>query len=363
MQRSRRNRGCGVAGKRRRAGWSLLELVFALFVVVDLLALLMPWIDTLRESGRSNACVYNLEQLGQGAIHHASMQQYYPSGGWGIRWLGDPDRGFGERQPGGWMYSILPYIGEKDLWSLGTGVSFDKAVEAKSQAFVGQVSRPIAIFYCPSRRAAQIYPYTAAKLPYAMHPNDLASGVIKSDYAINTGNESLNDFGPGPDSYRKGDSRKYRWHDTSLMNGVSFLRSEVKPADVTDGLGETYMIGEKYLNPDQYAIGRDLGDNETAMSGFDNDTNRCGGQAEFYQPHRDEAGLRDKMIWGSPHEAGFHMMFCDGSVRTVRYDIDQQVHNQLSNRRDGAKIDHSEFRIWVGGDEAAQHLAAAQSSK
>ena len=218
------------------------------------------------------------------------------------------------------MYSVLPFIGEKDLWSLGTGVSFAKSPGAKSLAFVGQVSRPIAIFYCPGRRAAQLYPYGAAKPPYAMHSQDLASGVIKSDYAINTGNESLNDFGPGPDSYRKGDNPSYDWHDTSMMNGVSFLRSEVKPEDVTDGLGETYMIGEKYLNPDQYANGHDFGDNETAMSGFDNDNNRCGGAGEFFQPHRDEAGLRDKMIWGScargqfPHDV-LRRLGTHGSIR------------------------------------------------
>ena len=49
MERFRRNRVRRAAGKRRRAGWSLLELAVALFVVVDLMALLLPWIDSLRE--------------------------------------------------------------------------------------------------------------------------------------------------------------------------------------------------------------------------------------------------------------------------------------------------------------------------
>jgi hypothetical protein len=32
------------------------------------------------------------------------------------------------------------------------------------------------------------------------------------------------------------------------------------------------------------------------------------------------------------------MLFCDGSVHTVAYSTDPQVHAQLSNRRDGVAI-------------------------
>ncbi len=46
--------------------------------------------------------------------------------------------------------------------------------------------------------------------------------------------------------------------------------------NVTDGASNTYMIGEKYLNPDAYYTGLDGADNESATVGYDNDTNRCG---------------------------------------------------------------------------------------
>ena len=81
---------------------------------------------------RATGCEYHLELLGKAAIQHATLHGFYPSGGWGNRFVGDPDRGFGARQPGGWMYSILPYIDEKELWSLGTGVSLDNSPKVKA---------------------------------------------------------------------------------------------------------------------------------------------------------------------------------------------------------------------------------------
>ena len=33
-----------------------------------------------------------------------------PTNGWGFRWADDPDHGFGQRQPGGQFYNILPYV-------------------------------------------------------------------------------------------------------------------------------------------------------------------------------------------------------------------------------------------------------------
>jgi prepilin-type processing-associated H-X9-DG protein len=40
-------------------------------------------------------------------------------------------------------------------------------------------------------------------------------------------------------------------------------------------------------------------------------------------------------MFGSAHSSGFHMSYCDGSVRVIEYDIDPIVHMAGSNRRDG----------------------------
>ena len=49
------------------------------------------------------------------------MQGHFPSSGWGYVWTGDPDRGFGARQPGGWVYNSLPYMGLDMIHDIGKG--------------------------------------------------------------------------------------------------------------------------------------------------------------------------------------------------------------------------------------------------
>jgi len=46
------------------------------------------------------------------------------------------------------------------------------------------------------------------------------------------------------------------WTDTTeresrfFQTGVVYYRSEVRPAQVVDGLSKTYLYGEKFLSPD-----------------------------------------------------------------------------------------------------------------
>ena len=48
-----------------------------------------------------------------------SKYQHLPGGGWGWCWAGDPDRGYGAQQPGGWHFNILPFIDRADLRDMG----------------------------------------------------------------------------------------------------------------------------------------------------------------------------------------------------------------------------------------------------
>ena len=54
----------------------------------------------------------------------------------------------------------------------------------------------------------------------------------------------------------------------SIVTGISFLRSRIKMADISDGTSNTYLVGEKYLDPDYYETGQDDGDNEAHLHGL-----------------------------------------------------------------------------------------------
>ena len=58
------------------------------------------------------------QATGAGLPEPRARHGFLPAGGWGCGWPGDPDRGFDERQPGGWLFNILPYIEQQALHDL-----------------------------------------------------------------------------------------------------------------------------------------------------------------------------------------------------------------------------------------------------
>ena len=54
-----------------------------------------------------------LKQIALAWHLHNNSHGFFPSGGWGYNYMGDPDRGFGKGQTGSWAYSCLPYMEEQ----------------------------------------------------------------------------------------------------------------------------------------------------------------------------------------------------------------------------------------------------------
>ena len=102
-------------------GFTLVELLVVIAIIGILVALLLPAVQAAREAARKAQCMNNLKQMALGAQQHESAQGFFPTGGWGCSWTGDPDRGFTKKQPGGWIYNILPYIGEQVAARPGEG--------------------------------------------------------------------------------------------------------------------------------------------------------------------------------------------------------------------------------------------------
>ena len=87
------------------------------------IALLLPAVQAAREAVRRTQCENNLKQIGLAAQIHVNVYKFFPTSGWGPNWVGDPDRGFGVNQPGGWCYNLLPFIDEKPIREFGRGLT------------------------------------------------------------------------------------------------------------------------------------------------------------------------------------------------------------------------------------------------
>jgi prepilin-type processing-associated H-X9-DG protein len=314
---------------------------------------------------RRAACKSNLRQIGEAANAHCTKLGYYPSNGWGKNWLGDPDCGFGASQPGGWLYSLLPFIGMDTIHDIaggkGTSIISDKA-SGKVGVPDALQSATIPLFICAARRKAIAYPLTAVAMN-GKTPNPALGG--KTDYAVNGGSIPFGDprlvstpsyapsypgTDPGPpiNCYTAFPKCTWSYPDQSAFNGVSGARSQVTPGQIQDGLSNVFLAGEKYVNTTCYTNGADYGDSNSIFAGNDYSNARwvffSSGPSvpitNIAAPMKDnnkDGGLNTPTAYwfGSCHSQGTHFLFCDGSVKMLPYNIDFPTYQSLSVRNDG----------------------------
>ncbi len=326
-----------------RAAFTLVELLVVITIIGILIALLLPAVQSARESARRSQCANNLKQLSLAMLDHETQFKRFPSGGWGWYWVGDPDRGSNpESQPGSWAYTILPFMDQMNLFVMGAGQTPSQKLAINAQRII----TPLSLHQCVSRRPCQAFAAPPSfNTPYNSNP---LTTCARTDYCANAGDQ----FQPwdleGPPDLATGDNwtATNGWHPpntqyevNTISTGICFLRSRITMAHITDGASNTYLIGEKYLNPDSYYNGSDGADNETLYAGYDNDNHR----STYETPIQDQQGFPDPYRFGSVHAGSFNMAFCDGSVHAISYGIDGLTHLHLGNRADGIPIDPTKF--------------------
>jgi len=250
----------------RQRAFTLVELLVVIAIVGILIGILLPAVQSAREAARQTQCKNNLKQLGLAVLQHVTAHGRFPSNGWGYKWIGDPSRGTDKRQPGGWIYNILAYTEGDNLRKIGLDLKSPQKEAELSRLM--QAGFPVVV--CPTRSAVRLSPCRPSVGPCNARP---LSQVFKTDYAIN-GGETYLPCEPGPESLAAGDSPSYRWPDNSQATGIGYVRSEVLPAEVRDGLSYTYLIGEKFVNPAYYQSWDDLGYDQSMFSGMCLDTTR-----------------------------------------------------------------------------------------
>jgi prepilin-type N-terminal cleavage/methylation domain-containing protein/prepilin-type processing-associated H-X9-DG protein len=333
-----------------QSGFTLVELLVVITIIAILIALLLPAVQAAREAARQMQCKNNLRQLAIAMIAHEQAHGFFPSGGWTWLWVGDPDRGTGYGQPGGWCYAILPYMEQQALHDLGADGDADHWTAKQLAGAALSNQTPLAVHNCPTRRRSLVYavaPWTGAAPIYDGRGNyhpfgaDVMGRVARSDYAANAGDQVTPWVTSGPSTLDQ--AKQMTVNDWLRLEapstGICEFHSQIAVRDITDGTANTYLLGEKYLTTDYYATGWDHADNESIFCGFDNDNHRTTYPDATHAPTPDTPGRENMYSFGSAHANGFQMAFCDGSVQMIAYSISTETHRRLGNRKDGLLVD------------------------
>jgi hypothetical protein len=298
-----------------------------------LMGLLIPAVNSVRESSRLMQCRGNLRQLAQACTNYANASGVMPAEGASGR-FGIPDfSGIGVG--GGWLFRILPFVEQQSLFDLGTGLtgaSQDAAVRSR-------VGTPVSLFTCSTRGPAL---FTA---PPVM------SGI---SYTIPTSNTSANAnraINPGPPSLARSDyAGSGGFSQYGLTEGVfgrnAWSDSARMLEEIKDGLSNVFLCGERYLPPDEYRPEQPSSP-LTWVTGRRNCNDRgwsVGAKGDVYAaavdgstlqpPLPDTAGVPNCTVitrvgrFGSPH-SGVPMAMVDGSVRMVSFNVSPGLFGSL----------------------------------
>lgn len=338
-----------------RRGFTLVELLVVIAIIGILVALLLPAVQSAREAARRTQCKNHMKQIGLASLLYESAQSALPTAGWGYRWTGDPDMGAGASQPGGWTYSLLPYLEDGAVFNIGEGL----APAEKAAALVRQKMTPIPTFYCPSRRPAGLSYGPEFSINSADAPGDY---VAKTDYAGNGGSISPSEgvgigWSPEPsdvsclETYPDCNWGTYIPRKLAFLDGIFLPRLTVGLQQITDGTSKTALVAEKYLRFDLYGLDANFSvnscaDNNSLYQGYDWDVirwvnsaagmRRRGDPLADYTPQSDSFDDPQACVvrFGSAHTSIFNAVFCDGSVQSIAYDVDMETLELQFRRND-----------------------------
>jgi prepilin-type N-terminal cleavage/methylation domain-containing protein/prepilin-type processing-associated H-X9-DG protein len=357
----------------RPRGFTLVELLVVIAIIGILVALLLPAVQAAREAARRSQCVNNLKNLGLATLNFEGAYKVLPTGGanYGLEVESyiEGGKALGPAKQGlGWGFQILPYLEESAVQAIST-----------TRALVGST---IPAYGCPSRRPSATFYHSQsdtvfASIDYAGAVPSTHTNFSRTTELRPVSGEQLTEavYGRLGRSFYGG-NRNVSTHTGNAVFDGAIVRCPnrltvtgssraweklqrvsglVKLSSVIDGTSNTLLFAEKYVRSDNYGslcIGNDgrpwpcRSDDRGWSDGWDGDIMR----STCFQPISDGdgrgwsdlkrlgddlatfGGLDNIFLFGSAHPGGINAVFVDGSVRSIPFDIDVVVFNNMGTR-------------------------------
>ncbi len=271
--------------KSRLSGFTMIELVVVMAIIGTLIGLMLPALHRVRDRASRAACANNLKQIGLGLHGYHDSNQTLPPGG----------VGYGDKYPFvAWSTRILPHMDQGSLW-LEAMESYKKQRNFSLPHPHPGLSRVISVYLCPAdgRRSDEVgrRNITVAFTGYL--------GVSGS---------------------------------TGPRSGVLCFDSKVRLGEVADGTSNTLAVGERPPSPIKWlgwwyaGIGQNFDGSADYIMQV-RETNRtprlptCPRGPYHFGPGSADDECDTLHFW-SQHYSGANFLFCDGSVRFLRYSAD-----------------------------------------
>jgi prepilin-type N-terminal cleavage/methylation domain-containing protein/prepilin-type processing-associated H-X9-DG protein len=185
----------------RRSAFTLIELLVSIAIITILVGLAMVAIQRVRGAAQKMDCANRLKQLGLALHHYHDTYKSLPPG-CSYRNGADP-------QPHmTWMTRLLPYLEQEALWQQAVA-AFVEEKFFESPPHLELLGHFMPHFICPTDARSQ-RPWDAGPFRIAF-----------TDY-LGVGGTDLN-----------------------KKDGVLYLDSKVRLADITDGISQTLAVGER----------------------------------------------------------------------------------------------------------------------
>jgi prepilin-type N-terminal cleavage/methylation domain-containing protein/prepilin-type processing-associated H-X9-DG protein len=299
-----------------RRGFTLVELLVVIAIIGVLVALLLPAIQAAREAARRSQCANNLKQLGLAVQMHHDAKKAFPTG-----------RNATDTRSVSWAYYCLPYMEQQTMFT-----AYQRGLEVFEPGNAMTFRTPVPTFFCPSRRGPVADSDFDNNDGAATVPPEAAQKAAPGDYAANAGDEDFNGDAERLPSGLGAVGDNFDPVDT----GPIFTRSKINERQVTDGLSNTFAVGEKYIataveegiTPPAPGLEDPFFGDSAIFAGDSRQTIMRATDDGF--PNRSTPDDDDNKRFGSEHNEQCQFVFLDGSVRPISYTIDIGILEALS---------------------------------